>query len=172
MKIQKVPERVVERVLTKVAMGPVVDLELGACHLSTYSTASHGYAQVGWAEDGERRMVLCHQVVWIDDEGPIPDGVTVDHRCHVRRCIRRPHLRLLTNKENGARNRPGFDWPLDGSCSRGHGPEHRAERSDGGTRCMVCHAEDKAAHAAKPESKKRKADWQRERRRTRSQPTA
>lgn len=113
-----------ERVLTKVAMGPAVNLQLGPCHLSTYSTASHGYAQVGWTEGGRTRMVLCHQVAWVAEHGPIPDGITVDHKCHVRPCIRRDHLRELTNEQNARRNRDGLDWELDGTCVNGHGREH------------------------------------------------
>jgi hypothetical protein len=142
VKIQSIPDRVVERVLDNVSMGAAVNLQLGPCHLSTYSTASHGYAQVGWTENGRTRMVLCHQVVWFADHGPIADGMTVDHRCHVKPCIRLEHLRLLTNEDNGRRNRPGLDWPLDGSCANGHGPEHRfaIAHKDGSrkTRCREC----------------------------------
>jgi hypothetical protein len=120
-----VPDRVEARVLTKVAMGPKsLDIDT-PCHLSTYSTASHDYAQIGWVENGERIVTLCHIVIWVATHGPIQFGWTVDHRCHTRRCIRLDHLRLLPNEANAQRNRPGLDWDLDGSCANGHGPEHR-----------------------------------------------
>lgn len=112
MSVQNPPERVVERVLSKVAMGPRM------CWLSTYSVGSHGYAQVGWQEDGERIVTLCHRVIWNWFRGPIPKGMTVDHTCKTRRCVRLAHLRLITNLEN-ARRTDGRDWPL-GQCINGH----------------------------------------------------
>jgi len=110
--ITSIPERVVERIRDKVAMGPK------GCHISTYSVASHGYAQVGWGEAGERFLVLVHQAIWLIEHGPIPDGMTVDHECKNRRCMRLSHLRLITNLEN-ARRTHGRDWPL-GECAQGH----------------------------------------------------
>lgn len=112
MSISNPPEHVVKRVLAKVAMGP------RGCHISTYSTASHGYAQVGWHEDGKRVMTLCHRVIWIWFRGEIPTGMTVDHMCKNRRCIRLQHLRVISNFEN-ARRTSGRDWKL-GECANGH----------------------------------------------------
>jgi len=148
-----VPDRVAERVLTKVAMGAKALGVDTPCHLSTYSTASHEYAQIGWVECGERVVTLCHIVVWVAADGPVPEGMTVDHRCHTRRCIRRDHLRLLTNVDNGQRNRPGVDWALDGSCINGHGPEHRYAIGHTDkrrrTRCRICVADANARWMAK-----------------------
>lgn len=106
------PRRVIERVRFRVAEGP------GTCLTSMYSTGSHGYAQVGWTEDGKRTVTLVHLVVWVARRGPIPPGMTVDHKCKNRRCINTRHLRLLTNLEN-ARRTNGRDWPL-GQCAQGH----------------------------------------------------
>ncbi|MER7433163.1 HNH endonuclease signature motif containing protein [Pseudonocardia alni] len=107
-----VPDRVIERVRDHVAMGP------NGCWISTYSVASHGYAQVGWQDSGSRWVTLCHRVVWIADHGDIEPGWTVDHICKTRRCIRPDHLRLLSNLDN-ARRTSGRDWPL-GQCINGH----------------------------------------------------
>lgn len=93
-------------------MGP------GLCHLSTYSVGSHGYAQVGWVENGKTLMTLCHRVIWTWHYGPIPEGMTVDHLCKNRRCVRLLHLRVISNLEN-ARRTSGRDWPL-GQCINGH----------------------------------------------------
>lgn len=70
-----------------------------ACWPWTLSTGSHGYAQ---AFDG-RTVVCAHRLVWIHLYGD-PGGLTVDHRCHVRRCCNPMHLRLLTNVENATDN--------------------------------------------------------------------
>ena len=106
------PERVVARVLMKIVISP------DGCYVSDYSTASHGYAQVGWVENSKRIVTLCHLVVWRSARGPAPAGMTVDHRCRNRRCVNIEHLRLLPNLEN-ARRTDGRDWPL-GQCINGH----------------------------------------------------
>lgn len=139
------PERVVERVLEKVVMGP------RGCHISTYSTASHGYAQVGWTEDGERIVTLCHRVIWCWFYGPIAKSMTVDHTCKNRRCIRLQHLRLISNLDN-ARRTSGRDWPL-GECINGH-PDAGNWLPAGPGRlkgyCKVCRADSEAARRADP----------------------
>lgn len=131
-----VPARVVERVRTKVT----VDESTG-CLISTYSTGSHGYAQVGWVEDGERTITLAHRVAWIGDHGPIPDGMTVDHTCKRRKCVNVAHLRLLTNYEN-ARRTSGRDWPI-GQCINGHPTEGEPRR------CPECNRDAQARYRDK-----------------------
>ncbi len=119
-KNQPIPAEVSERVLTNVAMG------WNGCVISTYSVASHGYAQVGWRDRTTKRttMVTAHRAAWAGVHGQIPDDMTVHHRCHERRCVNVLHLELLTNEQNARRNRPGLDWIRDGSCVNGHGREH------------------------------------------------
>jgi hypothetical protein len=88
--------------------------ETTGCLISRYSVGSHGYAQ---AFDG--KVTLAHLVVWRYVNGPVEDGMTVDHQvCHNRRCVEITHLRLLPNLEN-ARRTDGRDWPL-GLCAQGH----------------------------------------------------
>jgi hypothetical protein len=86
--------------------------------------ASHGYAQVGWrGADGVTRMTTAHRAAWTGAHGPIPDDMTVHHRCHERRCVNVEHMELLTNEQNARRNRDGLDWERDGTCVNGHGRE-------------------------------------------------
>lgn len=73
---------------------------LGPCLICTYSVGSHGYTQ---AWDGVT-VVLSHRIVWEVVNGPIPDGLTVDHECHQRDCVAIEHLRLLTNLANASDN--------------------------------------------------------------------
>ena len=76
------------------------------CFISTYSTGSHGYAQVGWSElvDGERKAVvmLAHRLAWEFHYGPI-EAETLDHSCFERRCINMAHLREMSRADNSAR---------------------------------------------------------------------
>ena len=129
MKATRIPERVIARVRSKIEIDP----DRG-CHVSTYSVGSHGYAQVGWHdEQGVRTMTLCHRVIWIAEHGPIDPGMTVDHMCKQRKCVRIDHLGLLSNFEN-ARRTAGRDWPI-GQCINGH-PNSMLHRQRGGK--VVC----------------------------------
>lgn len=41
-----------------------------------------------------------HRVAWTLANGPIPDGMEIDHRCHNRACMNADHLRLATTSQN------------------------------------------------------------------------
>lgn len=70
------------------------------CWISTYSTSSSGYAQIGWAQGPRKRTVGAHRAAWSHWFGAIPVGMTVDHTCHRKRCVRPGHMRLLSNLAN------------------------------------------------------------------------
>ena len=124
-----VPERVLERAVSRA-------VEADGCMVSTYPIGSHGYAQLGWTEDGKSHVVLAHRAAWVHENGPIPDGLTVDHRCFNRRCVRPAHLRLLTRAENARRN-AGRDFPL-GQCAHGHDLRFMIRQACGRTKCILC----------------------------------
>lgn len=111
-----VPERVAERAYTS------VEKRDDGCWISTYSVASHGYAQIGWQDAGKRHVVLAHRAAWVHVNGQMPLGMTLDHLCKTRTCVNPDHLRVLPNYEN-ARRTSGRDWPL-GTCVNGHDATH------------------------------------------------
>ncbi len=82
------------------------------CWLWLQSTGSHNYGQT-W--DG-KTVLLAHRVAWELTNGPIPDGLTIDHICRNRRCVNPSHLRLLSNVENARMN---GNWAKT-HCIRGH----------------------------------------------------
>ena len=49
--------------------------------------------------DGSRPNTA-HRVSWGLSNGPIPDGMDIDHRCANRRCVRPDHLRVVTRSQN------------------------------------------------------------------------
>lgn len=144
----EIPAAAAERAATR-----YVEDEAG-CYVSTYSVASHGYAQIGWGiaphEDGRPRSsgTTAHRAAWTHVHGPIPEGVTIDHRCKNRRCVRVSHLRMLTNFEN-ARRTSGRDWP-EGQCVNGH-PNSDLYLADGGRRlrCRPCQRETQRRYRAR-----------------------
>lgn len=126
-----IPARVASRALTAFLVSP------SGCHVSTYFTGSHGYAQIGWHDDeGRTRGTTAHRAAWVAHTAEqIPQGYTVDHTCKTRRCVNPEHLRLLSNFEN-ARRTFGRDWPL-GECINGHPNSELCTR--GGKRmCRLC----------------------------------
>ena len=133
----KVPIVIPDRVADRAANRYIVD---GAgCRISTYSVASHGYAQIGWRDADYRQVVTAHRAAWVHHNGQqIPDGMTVDHTCKNRRCVNPEHLRMLSNFEN-ARRTAGRDWKL-GECINGHSNDFLAQ-SGSKWECSKCRAE-------------------------------
>lgn len=68
-----------------------------SCWAWTAGTDSDGYGRV-WV-DGCMR--LAHRVAWEMTNGPIPEGMFLDHRCSNPACVNPTHLRVVTNAQNG-----------------------------------------------------------------------
>ena len=62
----------------------------------------HGYGRISFR--GE--TIYAHRHSWERVNGPIPDGMHIDHACHNKSCINPEHLRLATRVQN-MRNLPG-----------------------------------------------------------------
>lgn len=59
----------------------------------------YGYA-IQKPPRGSERSWLVHRVKWEEQNGPIPDGLDLDHLCRVRACVRPSHQQPVTRKEN------------------------------------------------------------------------
>lgn len=68
----------------------------GECLIWTGSVNPRGYGtfRVGG------RGIGSHRYAWERVNGPIPDGMQLDHTCWNRACVEISHLRLATNAEN------------------------------------------------------------------------
>jgi hypothetical protein len=113
--------------------------------------------------DGVTQLV--HRLVYEATYGPIPDGMTIDHLCRVRNCIKPEHMEVVTSAEN---TRRGYRYviplpePLEvgGYCSREHylADESALYRAPDKSRtrqpeCRECRRE----RSSKRNSKRRKA---------------
>ena len=91
----------------------------------------------GGARYGSRQL-RAHRVMYEMFVGPIPEGVTLDHLCRTRNCVRVSHLEPVTNVINIKRGVP-FRQRLT-HCQRGHEftEENTGRHPDGKRFCKVC----------------------------------
>lgn len=99
------------------------------------------------------RMMKAHRAAWIEVNGPIPEGLVVDHMCHTeavqrgeceggrgckhRACLNVEHLRLITQRDNimaGLHNIDNRTY-----CNQGHLFEGNIMvRKNGRRECAEC----------------------------------
>jgi hypothetical protein len=107
------------------------------CTVWIGSTNNKGYGQV--VVNGVQQ--LAHRVAYEDAYGPIPEGMTIDHRCRVRNCVRPDRLEAVTNTENGRRGRTASGLQVGDSCINGHELASQGDiytRPSGTTECRAC----------------------------------
>lgn len=66
------------------------------CRIWTGGVSRDGYGKLYW----NYKTIKAHRAAWIDERGPIPDGLWILHRCDVRPCINVEHLFLGTCQDN------------------------------------------------------------------------
>lgn len=83
--------------------------------------------------------------------GPIPDGLTLDHLCRIRPCVRPAHLEPVTFAENVRRGLAGYGSHgglgaiKKARCIRGH-LLSEARPAKKGRDCLPCHNENQRKH--------------------------
>ena len=88
------------------------------CWIWLRSRNPAGYGKFGASGSG---WILAHRWAYEQANGPIPDGITLDHLCRTRACVRPDHLEPVTRAENVLR---GEGIPAVAArataCMRGH----------------------------------------------------
>lgn len=110
---------------------------LDECWLWIASVDKDGYGQFGIKKSGRNTMAKSHRWSWEYLHGPIPDKLTVDHKCHNedlfclsgpscphRRCVNPWHLEPVTIEVNTSR---AADPDRHTRCRAGH--EYTEENS-------------------------------------------
>jgi hypothetical protein len=109
------------------------------CWEWTGTTQKRGYGSI--LHRG--KMQLAHRLSWEMVNGPIPEGLVIDHLCRNPRCVRPDHLEPVTNRENLLR---GTGFPAENAskteCVNGH-PLSGENLEQYGThrRCRICNRE-------------------------------
>lgn len=103
-----------------------------------------GYGQFAM-DDGDRvRMKPAHRIAYELVNGPIPEGLEIDHLCRNRLCVRPDHLEAVTTQENLRRgNGASARNARKDRCSQGHEFDETNTywRPDGkGRDCRTCRA--------------------------------
>lgn len=74
-----------------------------SCWLWRGHVKATGYGQVAFERGPVKKKFLAHRVSYELLVGPVPQGLTLDHLCKVRRCVNPAHLEPVTQKENARR---------------------------------------------------------------------
>lgn len=86
MNVDELPERLQSK----------IEVQDDGCWLWMSPLTAKGYAYSRF----EGRMRRIHRVTYELLVGDIPEGLTIDHLCRVRRCVNPEHLEPVTNREN------------------------------------------------------------------------
>jgi len=116
------------------------------CWLWTASLNDSGYGQVN--PGGRGNPLRAHRVLYEALVGPIPKGMTIDHLCRNRSCVRPDHMEIVTRAENVRRGVGGQMTHLRAlaktHCKRGHllvgAPLQRLRNGYFARRCRPCAA--------------------------------
>lgn len=88
------------------------------------------------------KVVQAHRVSYETANGPIPAGLTIDHLCNTRSCVRPVHLEAVTHQENTRRAAERRTH-----CPNGHPyAETRVSDYRGSTCCIECRRNAAAAY--------------------------
>lgn len=120
---------VIDRIVAK-----CIELDTG-CWLWTGAVGSSGYGHIS-VPDGPPKSVSTHRTAWEHHNGPIPDGLVIDHLCGVLRCCNPEHLEPVTNAENQRRRAAKRD-----TCAHGHlYTDANTRLGQSGRECRTCAA--------------------------------
>lgn len=126
-----------------------------SCWLWTGATAK------GWGQIMDAgKCVPCHRVVYEHVNGPIPDGLQIDHLCRVRNCVNPMHLEAVTSRTNTLRGfGPSALNATKTHCHRGHPftPENTRIKGPGWRMCRACQRVQNAASRKRRAARRRQA---------------
>lgn len=99
-----------------------------------------------------RRNRRAHRVAWFAMNGPIPEGMVVNHVCGRRNCVNPRHMNVVTPRENTLRDSRSIPYinSQKRTCTKGHPFDKVVTYSSRAQRiCSICERERKRRLRAK-----------------------
>lgn len=84
-----------------------VSVSSNGCWIFTGFLTGNGYGHI---RSGST-MLMAHRVTYEHQNGPVPTGMELDHKCRCRACVNPDHMEPVTHQENVRRGIAGRDWP-------------------------------------------------------------
>lgn len=107
-------------------------IEADGCLIFTGCISSDGYGMMRVKTEEGWRGRKTHRIAWVLRNGPIPEGMVIDHLCGTRGCVNPDHMEIVSQSVNAKRsNRPGAD--TCGKCGGSDWKPNGASR-----RCRTC----------------------------------
>lgn len=121
------------------------------CWLWTGATKSgYGFMWMSRESGGnvrEGKQAGAHILMYEHVNGPVPEGLELDHLCRVRHCVNPAHLEAVTHTENVRRGEAGLHNPVKTHCPQGHAYDEvgfyviKSDPRGDYRRCKQCHAD-------------------------------
>jgi hypothetical protein len=122
-----------------------IEIEESGCWRWTAGTNDGGYGRFAVSHD---LNVAAHRWSYEHHIGPIPDGLTIHHRCENRACVNPEHLEPLTLRANLlASDTPAARNAAKTHCPRGHA--YDGTGSKGERTCRRCATERQRRYLAR-----------------------
>lgn len=86
------------------------------CWIWTGTIAAQGYGRTHF----RNKKIPAHRAAWELVNGPIPEGLVIDHLCRNPPCVNPAHLEPVTNGENVRRGLAGWAAAARTHCPQGH----------------------------------------------------
>lgn len=122
-------------------MNKVVIESSGCWRWAAATRKGYGVFRTGSLKTGDRKLADAHRFAWETVNGPIADGLEIDHLCRNPLCVNPSHLEAVSPRENKHRSDgwAGINARKD-ACIRGHAlsGDNLLIRPDGHRRCREC----------------------------------
>lgn len=99
-----------------------VNTKTGCWHRTVNINPGTGYSSIAKTVQGKTTYYLVHRVMYVFMNGPIPEGLTIDHLCEVVECCNPSHMQAVTQRVNVLRSRtnPAALNARKEFCDNGH----------------------------------------------------